>query len=122
MNAHEKALREALDAILGNGGGVAEAIRAYLAAMDEAGWRLVPKVATRGLLVSMALRNDHALAAPDMGAFEYRKPSIQEWQEGRLREMAKLHEEVVGTGFYSPEKEADYTAMLTVAPKPEHAE
>ena len=88
----------------------------FSAKLRELGLKIVPVEATEGLLISMALRMDHAFGMPDMGEFEYRKPNIRAWQDARLTELRKAHEEVVGTGFYSPEKEADYTAMLAAAP------
>ena len=91
-------------------------LRGLAPTLTELGLKIVPVEATEGLLISMALRMDHAFGMPDMGAFEYRKPNIRAWQDARLAELRKAHEEVVGAGFYSPEREADYVAMLAAAP------
>lgn len=66
-----------------------------------------------GLLVSMAMRWDHGLGCPGY----YDQPLFGGvGHEARLRSamatMRQLHEEVVGTGFYSPEREAEYAARM----------
>ncbi|WP_188036197.1 hypothetical protein [Pseudomonas sp. EZ-C24] len=80
------------------------------------GKALVPVEPSDGLLMSMAIRSDHALGCPGY----YDKKVLGRANSGvsharmlecALGEMRKLHEEVVGTGFYSPEKDADYAAM-----------
>ena len=77
---------------------------------------LVPIVPTPGLLMSMAMRYDHALALPGY----YDKPRIGRYGdathaqvlEATLSQMRQLHEEVAGTGFYSPDREAFYVAKM----------
>jgi len=95
--------------------------RAVLAAIDAAGWAVVPREASDGLLVSMAIRQDHGLGVsgyydglvfPRDGGGGHAKRLAS-----AVRSMRKLHEEVVGAGFYKPEKEASYAAMLQSAPK-----
>jgi hypothetical protein len=69
-----------------------------------------------GLLMSMALRYDHGLGMP--GYYdEYGSPGVTHAMrlDSTLRTMRQLWEEVTGKGFYSPEKEAEYTALLTRA-------
>jgi len=68
---------------------------------------------TPGLLMSMAIRYDHALAIP--GYYDhpfFAKDGITHAQrlESTLRVMRQLWEEVTGNGFYRPEKEAEYAA------------
>lgn len=78
------------------------------------GWALVPKEPSDGLLMSMATRRDHGLGMPGyydmLGKGEHEK---------RLRvaisEARQAHEEVVGSGFYSKERDASYLAMLAAA-------
>ncbi len=71
----------------------------------------LPKDPTPGLLMSMAMRYDHALGCPgyyDMlgeGEHEKRLQSV-------LTTMRQLYEEVSGYGFYRPSLEAEYAAKL----------
>jgi hypothetical protein len=83
---------------------------------EREGKVLVSVAPSDGLLMSMAIRSDHALGCP--GYYDQKglgRPnngvSHARMLECALGGMRKLHEEVVGTGFYSPEKEADYQAM-----------
>jgi hypothetical protein len=73
----------------------------------------VPIEPSLGLLVSMAIRYDHSLGVP--GYYDQFKEGNGTTHAGVLasviRIMRQLHEEVVGTGFYKPEKEAEYAAM-----------
>lgn len=76
----------------------------------------IPVEPTPGLLMSMAVRYDHALGMPgfyDQTLFGKKVSDIDHAE--RLRQaistMRQLHEEVVGTGFYKPEREAEYAAM-----------
>ena len=79
-----------------------------------------PKVAepSPGLLMSMAIRYDHALGCP--GYYDHPlvgTPGITHAQRllSTLTTMRQLWEEVVGQGFYRPEKEAEYAAMAQPA-------
>jgi hypothetical protein len=83
---------------------------------EREGKILVSVAPSDGLLMSMAIRSDHALGCP--GYYDQKglgRPnnglSHARMLECALGDMRKLHEEVVGAGFYSPEKEADYLAM-----------
>ena len=83
---------------------------------EREGKVLIPAEPSPGLLMSMAVRNDHALGCP--GYYDqkvlgrgFHDVSHARMVECALSEMRKLHEEVVGAGFYSPEKEAGYVAM-----------
>jgi len=71
----------------------------------------LPKEPPPGLLMSMALRYDHGLGCDgyyDMfGAGEHEKRL-----RGTLATMRQIYEEVSGNGFYRPEREAFYAAML----------
>lgn len=77
----------------------------------------IPVNPTDGLLMSMALRYDHGLGLA--GYYDQFPRWEGDTHEKRLAatisDMRKIHEEVVGTGFYRPEKEADYIAMKTPA-------
>lgn len=63
----------------------------------------VPLNPPRALLVSMAIRFDHAFLMkrqemmPGTGIFQGYTP---EQRESLIRQMSQLYEEVIGTGFY----------------------
>lgn len=71
-----------------------------------------------GLLMSMAMRYDHAIGMPG-----YYDQGIQAWDgisharrlESIMSTMRQLYEEVSGHGFYSPEREDSYRAMYEAA-------
>lgn len=80
---------------------------------SDAGFAVVPKEPTPGLLKSMALRYDHGIFAPHFD-FGQGCPTVEERQrhiDVTLTTMKQLHEEVVGTGFYKPDKEDFYNAL-----------
>lgn len=85
------------------------------------GYVLVSVEPTPGLLMSMAIRGDHALGCPGYYDQEMFKAnghvSHQRTLEVAISEARKQHEEVVGAGFYSPEREAGYVAMLAARPE-----
>lgn len=85
------------------------------------GYVLVPVEPTPGLLMSMAIRGDHALGCPGYYDQEMFKAaghvSHHRTLEVAISEARKQHEEVVGAGFYSPEREAGYAAMLSARPE-----
>lgn len=62
---------------------------------------LVPQKPPEALLISMALRYNHAFGLMDRKS-----------QEVLLTEMKQVHQEVVGTGFYSPDKAQWYLDLL----------
>lgn len=84
------------------------------------GFTVVPLEASSGLLASMALRYDHGLFMPaidpDKMLLPYTKEDRTRKIHATISKMRQIHEEVVGTGFYRPEKEDHYAARL---PKPE---
>lgn len=106
------AVKSALEAL----GRPAEAVHVEAAAQliaafaDAAKSAIVPLEPTPGLLVSMALRDDHGFlaAGPDETDAPLACGPTQAARESRLRDMVKVHEEVVGTGFYGPKREAFY--------------
>lgn len=71
----------------------------------------LPKEPPPGLLMSMVIRYDHALALPGyydmLGEGEHEKRL-----RATLATMRQLYEEVSGFGFYRPELEAEYAAKL----------
>lgn len=73
----------------------------------------VPIEPSDGLLNSMALRFDHGIFAPAFPGAKF-IPSTEEERQQRIEVtrtiMRQLHEEVVGKGFYRPEREAEYAA------------
>ena len=116
-----KLLREHLGQLNHNELLVAQsAVRFVLEQLSVAALAIVPRKPSEGLLMSMAVRSDHALGCPGyydqpllggkVGAHEARV-------QAALREMSKLHEEVVGEGFYRPEHDARYVAMLPLGVK-----
>lgn len=75
----------------------------------------LPKEPPPGLLMSMALRLDHSLAVPaDCLPI---KPPREERLRQALADARRCYEEVCGTGFYKPEREAVYAAMLSPPPQ-----
>lgn len=94
----------------------AATVTAYLKAMEEAGFVMVPVEPTDELLMSMAVRYDHALAVP--GYYDQpilARPGVTHAKmlDATLTSMRQVHEEVVGTGFYSTETAPRYRAMLS---------
>ena len=91
--------------------GVTPGIQALIAKIEalhqeHKGKALVPIEPPPGLLMSMAIRSDHGLGIPGY----YDQPLLIKANYGvtharllelALSEMRKIHEEVVGTGFYS---------------------
>lgn len=77
--------------------------------------RLLPKDPPFGLLMSMAVRYDHGLGMPgyyDHGAFKrFNGDSHAKRLEGVLSIMRQLYEEVSRQGFYSDDREDEYSAM-----------
>jgi len=67
-----------------------------------------------GLLMSMAIRFDHGLGCPgyyDQPFFSGGdQPTHAQRLKSTLGQMRQLWEEVVGQGFYRPEREAEYAA------------
>ena len=89
--------------------------KAALTAIEDAGMVVVPREATDGLLMSMAIRDDHGLGVPgyyDQEIFGAMKVTHAQRVMSALRTMRKLYEEVVGTGFYNADREADYLARI----------
>lgn len=94
----------------GQGEAVANALR-------QSGFAIVPIRPSKGVLMSMAIRMDHALGMPgyydQLPAF-LRGPNPVPHKarlEIALADARRCYEEVVGTGFYSPEKEKDYVSL-----------
>lgn len=74
----------------------------------------LPLNAPPGLLMSMALRYDHALGCPGYYDQEFlAQPGVT--HEMRLKStlniMQQLYEEVAGFGFYKPELEQKYAIL-----------
>lgn len=81
------------------------------------GMALVPVEPSEGRLMSMAIRSDHGLGVPG----HYDHPlwlgagtdiSHADRLQSAIRLMRQLYEEATGQGFYSPEREEEYKAML----------
>ena len=81
---------------------------------DGAVERILPKEPPPGLLMSMAIRFDHALGIP--GYYDQPLYAAVTSHDQRLRatigQMRQLYEEVSGHGFYQPESEEKYAAMI----------
>lgn len=95
-----------------------------LRALATAGLCVIPREPPDGLLVSMALRLDHGLLAPQTQIAKLREGAtlgdiletpeqMQRRVQMRLSNMRKVYEEVSGTGFYSWEREPHYQEMRT---------
>lgn len=64
--------------------------------------------------MSMAIRMDHGLGVPghyDQPIFADSGLTHQQRLDGALRTARQMWEEVVGQGFYRPEKEAEYARL-----------
>lgn len=78
----------------------------------------LPKEPPLGLLMSMAMRYDHAIGCPgyyDQPIFAKAGITHAERVEGTLTTMRQIYEEVPGNGFYSPEKEDEYVRAYDAA-------
>ena len=74
----------------------------------------VSKKPSIGVLMSMAMRQNHALGCPgyfDLMPMMSGGVSHARHLEVALSDAGKLYEEVVGTGFHSPEKDAGYESI-----------
>jgi len=71
---------------------------------------------TPGLLMSMAIRYDHGFAVPGFyDQAHYRSmgfASHKQRLQVTLNQMSQIHEEVVGQGFYNPDKEEHYVELM----------
>ncbi len=86
------------------------------------GYVLVPIKPTDGLLMSMAIRYDHGLGCPgyyDQPMFKQNDITHDMHLKSTLITMRQLHEEVVGTGFYSAEREQEYVDWQNTPTKKE---
>lgn len=81
----------------------------------------VPKEPSIGRLMSMAIRDDHALGMPGY----YDQPLFRDAGhvgharrvECAIGQMRQLYEEATGQGFYSENKEGDYAAIYEASIK-----
>ena len=72
----------------------------------------IPTTPPDGLLMSMALRTDHALGCP--GYYDQFEEGLHAKKlRAALDDMRRVYEEIVGGGFYSADQEAYYQAMLS---------
>jgi hypothetical protein len=77
-----------------------------------------PEQPSRGLLMSMAIRLDHGLGVPgyyDQDIFGSNAPTHQQRLDAAITTARQMWEEVVGRGFYRPEKDAEYAARFYAA-------
>jgi hypothetical protein len=77
----------------------------------ERGQKIEP---SPGLLMSMAIRLDHALGNPgyyDGPIFKSQGMSHKKHLEAALTTARQLFEEVTGQGFYQPEREKEYAEL-----------
>lgn len=93
-----------------------ETTDACSASRSTAGLAVVlPKEPPLGLLMSMALRYDHGLGCP--GYYDtmptYNGETHAKRLEATITTMRQLYEEVSGYGFYRPDCEEEYAAMVT---------
>lgn len=75
---------------------------------------LLPKEPPLGLLISMALRLDHALGCKgyyDQPIFNGSTSHKDRFQNA-VNDMRKLYEEVAGYGFYSTDKDEYYKSLI----------
>lgn len=86
-------------------------------ALEKSGYVVVPKEPPRGLLISMAIRDNHAfLVTPHTFENGIITSGVNpEHRESVLSSMRQLYEEVVGTGFWSHERDAGYVESFNRA-------
>lgn len=75
----------------------------------------LPKEPPLALLISMAVRSDHGLGVPgyyDQAIFGGDGIGHARRLEAAIGTMRQLYEEVSGHGFYNPEREGFYLALL----------
>lgn len=78
--------------------------------MTEPSERTLPKEPSLGLLMSMAIRTDHGLGVP--GCYDqFEAGSHRRRLDVALADMKKVYEEIIGQGFYKPERESEYAAL-----------
>jgi len=103
-----------------------ETSREFLSALEAVGLVIVASEPSDALLASMALRSDHGIFAPgailSIGGGKLAMPTDSDYAERRknriestIAKMRQIHEEVVGTGFYSEERAGHYSAMISAA-------
>lgn len=88
-------------------------VAAALRAAPE-GFVLVPVEPSLGVLASMAIRRDHGLGCPgyyDAPVFGAENVGHQRRMEVAIGEARQQYEEVVGTGFYSLDREGHYAGL-----------
>lgn len=86
-------------------------------ALEESDYRnnavTVPLEPSKGLLTSIALRLDHGLGCP--GYYDQFPRFDGDTHQGRLdqalTDAKRAHEEIVGTGFYTPKREEYYLSL-----------
>lgn len=85
-----------------------------VAALEASHSAKLPKEPSPGLLMSMALRYDHALGCD--GYYDSPESGITHAQrlKSTLSTMRQIYEEVAGTGFYAPDKESSYAVMIPI--------
>ncbi len=91
---------------------VAETFRKQL---DTAGIAIVPVEPPAGLLVSMAICLDHGFGLPAQMLGGVPIGQSAERKQAMLSDMRKLYDEVVGRGYWKPEREAQYLAWAPPA-------
>lgn len=80
---------------------------------EMSSYAVIRKVPTRGKLASMALRYDHTIFAPKQELFGQQFGGSTPVEIAAvMSQMLQLHEEAAEVGFYRPELEAKYCAML----------
>lgn len=83
----------------------------------DAGVALVNTAPSKGLLISMLLRQNHGALSPqvslgpDRGFIVETAQEMQQRVEVQVAEMAKVYDEAVGRGFYVPQREPMYLSM-----------
>lgn len=78
------------------------------------GYALVPVKPSRGLLVSMAIRQNHAFLI-DLNPDDPLSPGVNPlFRENILASMAQLYEEAIGKGFHSPGRDHAYAESVSV--------
>lgn len=97
-------------------------LKAIIEGQIPSGYVLLPVQPSKGLLMSMAIRNDHGFGVPGYyDTINNLTPGAgthDERLKRALDSMRQLYAEVVGEGFYSPEREVHYNEIYQRSVEP----
>ena len=83
-------------------------VNLFIEELEKLGLVIVAVKPSRGLLVSMAVRWAHDFFVPNNNSCGISTGFSPSQRESLINSMSQLHEEVVGSGFWSIERDSDY--------------